>query len=80
MMMVWQLLQVGHLQQTPLILVGKMWPPLIEWARGAMLSSSPPLASEKDFGIPRCAAGADEAVALLKSHHAAWKARNPRTT
>jgi len=80
MMMVWQLLQVGHLQQTPLILVGKMWPPLIEWARSAMLSSSPPLASEKDFGIPLCAAGADEAVALLRQHHEAWRARNARTT
>ena len=32
-MMIWQLLQVRHLQDTPLILVGKMWPGLIEWAR-----------------------------------------------
>jgi hypothetical protein len=45
-----------------------------------MLSSSPPLASEKDFGIPLCAAGADEAVALLRQHHEAWRARNARTT
>src|SRR5262245_41694313 len=42
-MMVWQLLQVGHLKDTPLILVGKMWPGLIEWALGAMLSADPPL-------------------------------------
>lgn len=27
----WQLLQVRHLQQMPLILVGKMWKKLIEW-------------------------------------------------
>ena len=30
--MVWQLLQVRHLQDTPLILVGKMWADLVEWA------------------------------------------------
>ena len=76
MMMVWQLLQVGHLRHTPLILVGKMWPPMIEWARGAMLSSSPALASPKDFEIPRCAADADEAVAMIRKHHAAWSKQN----
>jgi uncharacterized protein (TIGR00730 family) len=76
MMMVWQLLQVGHLRHTPLILVGKMWPPMIEWARGAMLSSAPALASPKDLEIPRCAADADEAVAMIRKHHAAWVERN----
>src|SRR5690242_3886439 len=30
-MMIWQLLQVHHLEQTPLIMVGKMWPGLIAW-------------------------------------------------
>ena len=29
-MMIWQLLQVRHLQNTPLILVGPMWPGLVE--------------------------------------------------
>ncbi len=33
LMMIWQLLQVRHLQDTPLILVGKMWPGLVDWAR-----------------------------------------------
>ena len=37
-MMVWQLLQVKHLHDTPLILVGKMWPGLIEWVRRSMMS------------------------------------------
>src|SRR6185295_13014769 len=36
--MVWQLLQVKHLEPMPLILVGNMWPGLIEWARSSMLS------------------------------------------
>jgi uncharacterized protein (TIGR00730 family) len=78
MMMIWQLLQVGHLKDTPLILVGKMWPPLLEWAREAMLSTAPPLASPKDLQIPACVAGADEAVSLIRRHHAAWVDRNAK--
>ena len=70
--MIWQLLQVRHLQDTPLILVGKMWPGLIEWARSSMLSFDPPLANAEDMDIPRCAADADEAIALVRAHHAAW--------
>jgi len=35
LMMVWQLLQVKHVAGIPLILVGKMWPGLVEWAKRA---------------------------------------------
>ena len=70
--MIWQLLQVSHLQGTPLILVGQMWPGLIEWARQTMLSQDPPLASAEDLSIPHCVASADEAIALLRDSHAAW--------
>src|SRR6476660_6514257 len=31
--LVWQLLQVKHLAETPLILVGKLWPGFVEWVR-----------------------------------------------
>ena len=71
-MMIWQLLQVRHLQDTPLILVGKMWPGLIEWARHSMLSVDPPLANAEDMAIPRCAANGDDAIAIIREHHAAW--------
>ena len=71
-MMIWQLLQVRHLQDTPLILVGRMWPGLIEWAREAMLSFDPPLANAEDIAIPRCVANGDEAVVILREHHARW--------
>jgi uncharacterized protein (TIGR00730 family) len=78
-MMIWQLLQVRHLQDTPLILVGKMWPGLIEWARGSMLSVDPPLANIQDMAIPRCVADADEAIALIRGHHQIWlEGRSPR--
>jgi uncharacterized protein (TIGR00730 family) len=73
LMLIWQLLQVKHLQHTPLILVGKMWPGLVEWARQAMLSTDPPLASLTDMAIPRCVANADEAVAVVREYHAAWR-------
>jgi uncharacterized protein (TIGR00730 family) len=71
-MMIWQLLQVRHLEDTPLILVGTMWPGLIEWARSSMLSFDPPLANPEDMTIPRCAASADEAIAMIREHHSKW--------
>jgi uncharacterized protein (TIGR00730 family) len=74
-MMIWQLLQVGHLRDTPLILVGQMWPGLVEWVRHSTLDARPPLASPADFEIPRCVPTADEAIAILRDSHAAWLAR-----
>jgi hypothetical protein len=79
MMMIWQLLQVRHLADTPLILVGRMWPGLVEWARASMISADHPLASPGDMDIPRCVASGDEAVALLRAHHDGWlRARDGR--
>jgi uncharacterized protein (TIGR00730 family) len=75
MTLIWQLLQVGHVTDAPLILVGKMWPGLVEWARSSMLSSDPPLASADDMAIPHCVANADEAIALVRKHHGAWLAK-----
>jgi uncharacterized protein (TIGR00730 family) len=72
MMMIWQLIQVRHLPDTPLILVGRMWPDLIEWARTSMLAFDPPLANAEDMTIPRCAASADEAIAIIRVHHGHW--------
>ena len=70
-MMIWQLLQVGHLQQTPLILVGKMWPGLIEWVRDAMLSFETPLINAEDVSIPVCVSNAEEAVEIVSRHRQA---------
>lgn len=70
----WQLLQVRKLYNTPLIVVGKMWAELVEWARGAMLREGSELASPEDFSIPRCVNTIDETVALIREHRAAWLA------
>lgn len=71
-MMVWQLLQVRHLEETPLVFVGRMWPGLVDWARNAMLAVDPPLASPEDFEIPQCVADADEAIAVIRRHRERW--------
>ena len=79
-MLIWQLLQVRHLQDTPLILVGTMWPGLIEWAQSSMLAAHPPLASPADMKIPVCVDNADQAIARIRKHHNKWlAARAPRT-
>jgi uncharacterized protein (TIGR00730 family) len=72
MLMIWQLLQVRHVEGAPLILVGRMWPGLIEWARHSMLSAAPPLASAEDMTIPQCVGSADEAIVLLRKYRDDW--------
>jgi hypothetical protein len=79
MVMVWQLLQVQHLRDTPLVLVGPMWPGLVEWARQAMLASDPPFAKVEDLAIPRCTATAEEAIAIVRDHHRRWLERRGGT-
>lgn len=70
--MIWQLLQVKHLDHTPLILVGAMWPGFVEWARTEMLGFETPLASPEDFNIPQCVPTGEEAIALIRAHHSNW--------
>ena len=67
-MMIWQLLQVRHLQDTHLILVGKMWSGLVNWAKTQLLTTHPPLANPEDMEIPRCVDTADEAIALIREY------------
>lgn len=75
----WQLLQVHHLYNTPLILVGKMWTGLVDWAREAMLIEGSELASAEDFSIPRCVGTIEEALALIRENRTAWlAAQQPR--
>jgi predicted Rossmann-fold nucleotide-binding protein len=74
----WQLLQVRKLYNTPLILVGKMWPELVEWGRRSMLQPGSELASEPDFAIPRCVNTIEEAIAEIGENRAAWLAGQNR--
>lgn len=70
-MMIWQLLQVRHLEHTPLILVGKLWPGLVEWVRSSMLSFETPLINVEDVDIPICVNNAEEAMDIIRRHRQA---------
>lgn len=72
MALAWQLLQVRKLYNTPLILVGKMWPKLVEWGRASMLQEGSELASEPDFEIPRCVDTIEQALAIIRENRTAW--------
>jgi uncharacterized protein (TIGR00730 family) len=76
LMMVWQLLQVKHVHDAPLILVGKMWGELVNWAKTYLLTAQLPLANAEDMTIPRCVNTADEAIALVREHHAKWRSQS----
>jgi hypothetical protein len=78
-MMIWQLLQVGHLEGTPFLMVGRMWPGLLEWSREAMLSADQPLANPEDMNLPRCLATADEAIEVIREQHALWLAARSKS-
>ena len=66
-MMVWQLLQVRHLDGVPLILVGSMWRELVDWAERWMVDHVPPYAKREDIEIPRCVDTAEEAAAIIET-------------
>jgi len=70
-MMIWQLLQVRHIEKTPLILVGKLWPGLVEWVRDSMLSFETPLINIEDVDIPICVNNAEEAIDIIRRHRQA---------
>lgn len=72
-LMIWQLLQVRHVDNVPLILVGKMWKGLVDWAGASMLDPRMPLANPGDIRIPTCLETADEAIAVVRALHDAWK-------
>jgi uncharacterized protein (TIGR00730 family) len=75
-LMIWQLLQVRHVDNVPLILVGKMWRGLVEWAKVSMLDPRLALANPEDLEIPVCVETADEAIAMVRDLHGKWQANH----
>jgi uncharacterized protein (TIGR00730 family) len=74
-LMVWQLLQVRHLHDTPLILAGHFWDGLLDWAKAVMLKPDAPLVSPDDLTIPQVLPDGPSIVRAVRDHHARWKAR-----
>ena len=73
-MMIWQLLQVRHLRDTPLVFAGPMWKGLVDWASAVMLRPGFELANADDLKIPLCVDNAAQAIAIVREHHARWQA------
>jgi predicted Rossmann-fold nucleotide-binding protein len=78
LMMIWQLLQVKHVHDSPLILVGKMWAELVDWAKANLLMPQLALANSEDMSIPTCVNTADEAISLIRAHFAKWSEANKK--
>lgn len=72
-LMVWQLLQVRHLHNTPLILAGHFWDGLIDWARTVMLKPDAPLVSPEDLNIPQVLPDGPSIIQAIREHHAKWE-------
>ncbi|MDQ3284068.1 MAG: LOG family protein [Acidobacteriota bacterium] len=68
--MVWQLLQVKHMKEHPLILVGTMWPGLIDWMRATMVDRG--LVSPSDFDAIKVVASSAEAIPIIRESHERW--------
>src|SRR5947207_259065 len=63
--MVWQLLQVKHMKEHPLILVGTMWTGLIEWIQETMIQRG--LVSPQDLNIVSVVASSKEAIPIISA-------------
>jgi uncharacterized protein (TIGR00730 family) len=62
----WQLMQVNHIPQRPLILLGSMWEPLLKWMEDYPLKRA--LMDQKDFNSIILVRSVDEVVEKLQPH------------
>lgn len=74
-LLVWQLAQVGHLENRPLIFIGDMWKDLVEWGRESWVEGERPLADGPDVDIPVCVDTVDEAIAVIEANLESWEER-----
>jgi len=69
--MVWQLLQVKHVTEHPLILVGTMWTGLIDWIQGTMVERG--LVGVNDLNAVSIVSSSDEAIPIIKASYERFK-------
>ena len=69
--MVWQLLQVKHVTEHPLILVGTMWDGLIDWIQQTMVQRG--LVSPPDMGIVAVVGSSEEAIPIIRASFERFK-------
>src|SRR5437764_4102144 len=69
--MVWQLLQVKHVTEHPLILVGTMWTGLIDWIRETMVERG--LVGVNDLDAVSIVSSSDEAIPIIQASYQRFK-------
>ena len=73
----WQLLQVGQVQDVPIILLGSEWMGLLKWIKKEMLRKK--FISKKDFDFIFIAKNNKEAMKLIKEFYGDFLAKRPLT-
>lgn len=63
----WQLMQVGHICKTPIILIGDMWHKFYDWAASTFIKEG--LANREDLDILIPAPNYEAALTLIKAMH-----------
>jgi len=69
--MVWQLLQVKHMKEHPVILVGTMWTGLIDWIGETMVSRG--LVSPPDLDVVSIVSSSEEAIPIIRASYDRYK-------
>src|ERR1041385_8330866 len=69
--MVWQLLQVKHMREHPLILVGTMWHGLLDWIRETMIDRG--LVSPPDLDVVRVVETSADAIPIIGASYERFK-------
>ena len=69
--MIWQLLQVRHLKKHPFLLVGAMWPGLIDWMKETMVSRG--LVGADDLEFVTLVDSADDAIPKILEAYEVFK-------
>ena len=69
--MVWQLLQVKHMKEHPVICVGTMWTGLIDWIRESMVTKG--LVSPPDLDVVSVVPSAEEAIPIIRASYERFK-------
>src|SRR5437868_11325278 len=72
--MVWQLVQVKHVTEHPVILVGKMWTGLIDWIRETMVGNG--LVSPNDLNTISIVSSSDEAIPIIRASYERFREEN----
>src|SRR5436305_2891638 len=73
--MVWQLVQVKHVTEHPVILVGKMWEGLIDWIRETMVGNG--LVSPSDIDTISIVSSSEEAIPIIRASYERYREETP---